>query len=97
MFPFPVPAANPIKTNHLTWRMPIFFMSCTNGGTNWTNPVRVNTDSATNDQWMPMLCVKPDGTQLFMAWYQLAASCRRTAKCGRKKARSHLIALPESS
>ena len=24
---------------------------------------------ATNDQWMPVLAVKPDGTQLFMAWY----------------------------
>ena len=23
----------------------------------------------TNDQWMPVLAVKPDGTQLFMGWY----------------------------
>ena len=27
------------------------------------------SDSTTNDQWMPVLAVKPDGTRLFMAWY----------------------------
>jgi hypothetical protein len=46
----------------------IFFVCSTNGGTNWTSPLRVNGVS-TNDQWMPVLAVKPDGTQLFMAWY----------------------------
>jgi hypothetical protein len=30
--------------------------------------VRVNSVAA-NDQWMPVLAVKPDGTQLFVAWY----------------------------
>jgi hypothetical protein len=78
-FPFPVPAVNPIKTNHLYVayadrgtnsgdKADIFFLSSTNGGTNWTSPLRVNT-VWTNDQWMPVLAVKPDGTQLFMAWY----------------------------
>lgn len=47
----------------------VFFTRSTNRGTNWTSPLRVNTDSTTNDQWMPVLAVKPDGTQLFMAWY----------------------------
>ena len=47
----------------------IFFTSSTDSGTNWTSPLRVNTDATTNDQWMPVLAVKPDGTQLFMAWY----------------------------
>ena len=47
----------------------VFFVSSTNGGVNWTVPVRVNTDATANDQWMPVLAVKPDGTQLFMAWY----------------------------
>ena len=42
----------------------------TNGGTSWTtNALRVNTDSTTNDQWMPVLAVKPDGTKLLLAWY----------------------------
>jgi len=78
-FPFPVPAANAVKTNHLYVAYAdkgtnaadtpdIFFVSSTNGGTSWTSPRRVNS-IGTNDQWMPVLAVKPDGTQLFMAWY----------------------------
>jgi len=46
----------------------IFLVASTNSGTNWTSPLRVNT-VWTNDQWMPVLAVKPDGTKLFMAWY----------------------------
>jgi hypothetical protein len=82
VFAFPVPAANPAtnKPGHLyvafadkgtnaNDKADIFLASSTNGETNWTNPQRVNTDATTNDQWMPVLCVKPDGTQLFMAWY----------------------------
>ena len=76
-FSFPVPAVNPVKTNHLYLayadkgtndKADIFFVSSTDGGTNWTNPARVNT-VWTNDQWMPVLAGKPDGTKLFMAWY----------------------------
>ena len=80
VFPFPVPAVNPVKTNHLyvayadrgtnaNDRADIFLVGSINGGTNWSSPARVNTDATINDQWMPVLCVKPDGTQLFMAWY----------------------------
>ena len=29
----------------------------------------MNGTCVTNDQWMPVLAVKPDGKQLFMAWY----------------------------
>jgi len=29
----------------------------------------VNVALTRLDQWMPVLAVKPDGTQLFMAWY----------------------------
>lgn len=47
----------------------IFFTSSTDSGTNWSSPLRVNTDATTNDQWMPVLAVKPDGTQLLTAWY----------------------------
>jgi hypothetical protein len=81
-FPFPVPAVNP-ATNKLGQlyvayadrgtnandKADIFFVCSTNRGTNWTSPLRINTDSTTNDQWMPVLAVKPNGTQLFMAWY----------------------------
>jgi len=47
----------------------IFFLQSTNGGTNWSAPIRVNSDSTTNDQWEPAITVKPDGTKLFIAWY----------------------------
>lgn len=40
-----------------------FFVASTNSGTNWTSPVRVNSDSTTNHQWMTVLAVKPDGSQ----------------------------------
>ncbi|MEP6662689.1 MAG: hypothetical protein ABJC04_03395 [Verrucomicrobiota bacterium] len=80
VLPFPVPAVNPVKTNHLYVAYAdrstsandpsdVFFVCSTNGGTHWTAPFRVNADTTTNDQWMPVLIVKPDGTQLFMSWY----------------------------
>lgn len=82
VFPFPVPAVNPStnKLGHLyvayadratnaNDKADVFFVRSSDGGTNWTSPLRVNPDTTTNDQWMPVLAVKPDGTQLFMAWY----------------------------
>ncbi len=54
----------------------VFFLRSTDGGVNWDNgttgvttPKRVNNDSGLNDQWMPVLAVKPDGTKLFVGWY----------------------------
>ena len=78
-WPFPVPAVNPAQSNHLyvafadrgtnaADKADIFLTYSVDGGTNWTVPTPVNT-VWTNDQWMPVLAVKPDGTQLFMAWY----------------------------
>jgi hypothetical protein len=51
-------------------RADVFFVQSTNGGTSWTTnpPVRVNTDSTTNDQWMPAITVRPDGNMLFVGW-----------------------------
>ncbi|MFM7101604.1 MAG: sialidase family protein, partial [Verrucomicrobiota bacterium] len=79
-YPFPVPAASP-DTNraghlYLTWadkgsgsdRADVFFSRSINGGQTWTVPVRLST-TAFNDQWMPVLAVKSDGTKLFAAWY----------------------------
>ncbi len=78
-FPSPMVAVNPGKTNHLYVafadlganygdKADVLLVASTDGGTNWTEAVRVNS-VWTNDQWMPVLAVKPDGTQLFMAWY----------------------------
>jgi hypothetical protein len=81
-FAFPVASVNldPSKAGHLyvayadrgtnvNDRADIFFVYSTDGGTNWVDRQRINTDSTTNDQWMPVLTAKPDGTQLFFGWY----------------------------
>jgi hypothetical protein len=47
----------------------IFFTESTDGGATWSPGVRVNNDSTSNDQWQPDIAVTPDGTKLFMAWY----------------------------
>jgi hypothetical protein len=78
-FPFPVVAVNPAQAGHLYVayadqgtnsgdKANISLVYSTNGGTNWSSPVAVNP-VWTNDQWMPVLAIKPDGTQLFLAWY----------------------------
>jgi hypothetical protein len=78
-FPLPVVAINPARAGHLYVayadqgtnsgdKANISLVYSTSGGTNWSSPVAVNP-VWTNDQWMPVLAVKPDGTQLFIAWY----------------------------
>jgi hypothetical protein len=83
-YPFPVLAVNPTSTkaNHLYVayadkaqnpndshdRADVFFVRSTNGGANWTAPVRISTVQ-NRDQWMPVITVKADGTKLFAAWY----------------------------
>jgi hypothetical protein len=47
----------------------IFFAQSSNGGTTWTTPIKVNNDTTTNDQWQPALAVTPDGTHIFITWY----------------------------
>jgi hypothetical protein len=47
----------------------VYFTQSTDGGTTWSAPLRINDDSTTNDQWQPVITVTPDGTHLFMAWY----------------------------
>jgi hypothetical protein len=81
VYPFPVVAANPdiIKAGHLyvTYadtgqnsgdKADIFLVRSTDSGATWTTPMRVNSVAA-NDQWMPVVAIKPDGTKLFIAWY----------------------------
>jgi hypothetical protein len=50
-------------------RADIYFLRSTDGGANWTSPMRVNKDSTTNDQWMPAIAVRPDGNMLFIGWH----------------------------
>jgi hypothetical protein len=49
-------------------RSDVFFSASTNGGVNWSGKTRVNLDNTANDQWMPVIAVKPDGNQLFVGW-----------------------------
>jgi hypothetical protein len=53
-------------------RCDIYFTQSNNGGTTWTTPVVLNSDSATGgtaDQWQPSIAITPDGTHLFVGWY----------------------------
>ena len=49
----------------------IYFVQSTNGGSSWSNRIQVSwdTNSAATDKWQPAITVKPDGTKLFVAWY----------------------------
>jgi hypothetical protein len=47
----------------------IYFTMSSDGGNTWSNPLRVNDDNTTNDQWQPALAVTPDGGRLGIFWY----------------------------
>lgn len=46
----------------------IVFIKSTDGGTTWSSPISVNNDSTPNDQILPWMDVKPNGT-IDIAWY----------------------------
>lgn len=75
---FPQAVVNPVNGNiYVAYpdnpagadRADVYFTRSSNNGTSWTTPVRVNDDSTTNDQWQPALAVKPNGTQVFLGFY----------------------------
>src|SRR5262249_52904322 len=47
----------------------IFFTMSSDGGNTWSSPLRVNDDVTTTDQWQPAMALTPDGTHLFITWY----------------------------
>lgn len=51
----------------------VFFRQSTNGGTSWSAAVKVNDDGTTRDQFMPTIAVTPDGTSLFVPFYDRRA------------------------
>jgi hypothetical protein len=60
----------------------VYFTVLPNGASTWTAPVRVNNpgDATTNDkdQWNPVIAVKPNGTQLFIGYYDRSADPSNT-------------------
>jgi hypothetical protein len=80
---FPMMVTNPANSQNLYIvyddvgqnsgdRGDIYFTQSNNGGSTWTTPVVLNSDSATGgtaDQWQPSIAITPDGSHLFVAWY----------------------------
>jgi hypothetical protein len=80
---FPMMVTNPANSSNLYIvyddvgqnsgdRGDIYFTQSNNGGSSWTTPVVLNSDSAgggTADQWQPSITITPDGTHLFVGWY----------------------------
>jgi hypothetical protein len=75
---FPQAVVNPVNSNVYivypdnpagTDRADIFFRQSTDSGASWSAGVRVNDDATTRDQWQPSLAVTPDGSRVFVGWY----------------------------
>jgi hypothetical protein len=77
---FPMVAVNPANSQDLYVvyddvgkasgdKADIYFTQSSNGGTSWSTPIKVNDDTTTHDQWQPALAVTPDGTHIFITWY----------------------------
>jgi hypothetical protein len=77
---FPQAATNPKDANaiYLVYndvgqapgdRGDIYFTQSTNGGRSWTTPVKLNDDATTADQFFPTITLTPDGTHVFVTWY----------------------------
>lgn len=75
---FPQAAVNPVTgAIYVTFndrtsgsdRADIFFVQSNDGGATWSPRQRVNDDSTPHDQVFPALAVTPDGTRLFIGFY----------------------------
>lgn len=47
----------------------IFLVQSTDGGANWSAPIRVNDDATIADQWFPNVVVSPAGDQIGIFYY----------------------------
>lgn len=78
---FPQVASNPNDASQLymVWndkgvvpspdKANVYFSRSTDGGATWAAALQVNADAGTNDNWQPVLAITPDGTGLFVSWY----------------------------
>jgi hypothetical protein len=46
-----------------------YFTESTNGGSSWSAPIKLNDDATAADQWFPAIAVTPDGSHVFVTWY----------------------------
>lgn len=46
-----------------------YFTQSTDGGTSWSAPQQLNDDPTTTDQFFPAIAVTPDGSRVFVGWY----------------------------
>jgi hypothetical protein len=56
----------------------IYLTQSSDGGTTWSVPLRVNDDPTTRDQWQPSLGVSPDGSHIFVGFYDRRLSVTNT-------------------
>ncbi len=47
----------------------IYLRRSTNYGQTWGDPIKVNDDTGTKDQWNPALAVTPNGARMFVGFY----------------------------
>lgn len=47
----------------------IFFVKSTNYGVSWSEPVKLNDDGTTTDQWLPTIAVDNNTGKIFVTWY----------------------------
>jgi len=74
---FPQAAVNPVSGNlYVVYndkngadRGDIYLRQSTDGGATWSSAVSVSSDASGRDQTMPTLAVTPDGSRLFVGWY----------------------------
>lgn len=46
----------------------VFLVSSSDGGASWADPVRMNDDATSTDQWLPFVVAAPNGT-VAVSWY----------------------------
>jgi hypothetical protein len=76
---FPQAVVNPANANvlYVTYndrgvtgdKSDVYMRISTNGGSTWGAAIRVNQDTTTRDQWQPVIAITPNGSRLFLSWY----------------------------
>jgi hypothetical protein len=71
------PANAPGSNTASTCKTRIFFSRSTNGGANWSTPIKINDQSSLNDQFFPRLAVDDNNGDLAVVYYDTVADSSR--------------------